>query len=103
MIRALYRSQKGRIRIDLKPDEFAAALKDTHGLVWVDFEGEPHPVYAYLVRGRILWYELLPARHLAGDMDGQASFHPGHSCYALDARRHAPVDTTAGMDVSAIY
>ena len=41
MIRALYRSQKGRFRIDLKPDEFAAALKDARGLLWVDFEGEP--------------------------------------------------------------
>jgi magnesium transporter len=41
MIRALYRPTKGRFRTDLKPDEFAAALKDTHGLLWVDFEGEP--------------------------------------------------------------
>jgi len=50
MIRALYRSQKGRLRIDLKPDEFAAALKDTHGLVWVDFEGEPPEVCEPILR-----------------------------------------------------
>ena len=37
MIRALYRTQDGKIRIDLKPDQFEAALKDTHGLLWVDF------------------------------------------------------------------
>jgi len=41
MIRALYRSPKGQFHTDLKPDEFAAALKDTRGLLWVDFEGEP--------------------------------------------------------------
>src|SRR5512137_2942808 len=50
MIRVLYRSQKGRVRTDLKPEEFAAALKDTHGLLWVDFEGEPPEVCEPILR-----------------------------------------------------
>jgi magnesium transporter len=37
MIRSLYRTQDGTIRIDLKPDQFEAAVKDLHGLLWVDF------------------------------------------------------------------
>ncbi|MBM4466516.1 MAG: hypothetical protein FJ014_13335 [Chloroflexi bacterium] len=41
MIRALYRSQDERLRTDLRPDEFAAALQDGGGLLWVDFLGEP--------------------------------------------------------------
>ena len=41
MIRALYRTRDGKIRIDLQRDEFAAALQDTGGLLWVDFSGTP--------------------------------------------------------------
>lgn len=41
MIRSLYRAQDGHIRTDLRPDEFAAALQDTGGLLWVGFSGEP--------------------------------------------------------------
>jgi magnesium transporter len=41
MIRSLYRTQDGHIRTDLRPDEFAAALEDAGGLLWVDFSGEP--------------------------------------------------------------
>jgi magnesium transporter len=37
MIRSLYRTQDGQIRIDLKPGQFEAATKDSHGLLWVDF------------------------------------------------------------------
>jgi magnesium transporter len=37
MIRSLYRTQDGKFRTDLKPEDFAAALQDTHGLFWVDF------------------------------------------------------------------
>src|SRR5512137_1885958 len=50
MIRVLYRSQKGRVRTDLKPEEFAATLQDTHGLLWVDFEGEPPEVCEPILR-----------------------------------------------------
>jgi len=41
MIRSLYRSQDERLRTDLRPDEFAAALQDVGGLLWVDFLDEP--------------------------------------------------------------
>lgn len=41
MIRALYRTHDGRLRVDLAPDEFADALRDTRGLMWVDFSNEP--------------------------------------------------------------
>ena len=41
MIRSLYRTQDGHIRTGLKLDEFAAALQDTSGLLWVDLSGEP--------------------------------------------------------------
>lgn len=41
MIRSLYRTQDGRIRTNLKPDEFTAALQDADGLLWVDLAGEP--------------------------------------------------------------
>jgi magnesium transporter len=41
MIRSLYRTQDRNIRTDLKPDEFAAALQDANGLLWVDFVGTP--------------------------------------------------------------
>ncbi len=37
MIRSLYRTQDGQIRIDLQPDQFEAAIKDSRGLLWVDF------------------------------------------------------------------
>jgi magnesium transporter len=40
MIRALYRTQDGYIRTDLRPDEFAAALRDAQGLLWVDISCE---------------------------------------------------------------
>ncbi len=36
MIRSLYREQDGRIRTDLRPEQFSAALQDTGGLLWVD-------------------------------------------------------------------
>lgn len=41
MIRSLYRTQDGHIHTDLRPDELAAALQDTDGLLWVDLAGEP--------------------------------------------------------------
>jgi len=41
MIRSLYRTRDGHIHTDLRPDELAAALQDTDGLLWVDLAGEP--------------------------------------------------------------
>ena len=40
MIRSLYRTQDGQVRTDLTADEFAAALQDVHGLLWVDLSCE---------------------------------------------------------------
>jgi magnesium transporter len=41
MIRSLYRTPDGKLRTDLQPDEFAVALTDSRGLLWVDFSGTP--------------------------------------------------------------
>jgi len=37
MLRSLYRSQDGKLGVNLRPDEFSAALQDASGLLWVDF------------------------------------------------------------------
>jgi magnesium transporter len=41
MMRSLYHTQGGHTRADLNPAEFATALQDVHGLLWVDLSGEP--------------------------------------------------------------
>jgi magnesium transporter len=41
VIRALYRIADGKFQTGLKPDLFPAALQDTSGLLWVDFEATP--------------------------------------------------------------
>lgn len=38
MIRSLYYSRDGNLRLDLSSEEFATVLKDNEGLLWVDFE-----------------------------------------------------------------
>ncbi len=50
MIRALYRTEDGRLYTDLKPDEFAAALRDTQGLLWVDISCEASDVCEPILR-----------------------------------------------------
>ena len=41
MIRSIYRTEDGRCRLDLEPKDFAAALEDEQGLLWVDLRAEP--------------------------------------------------------------
>jgi magnesium transporter len=41
MIHSAYRAQDGYLRTDLKPDEFATALQDVEGLLWIDLVSEP--------------------------------------------------------------
>lgn len=41
MIRALYRTQDGIFRANVQPDQFASALKDERGVLWVDFVETP--------------------------------------------------------------
>lgn len=41
MIRSLYRTKEGSLHTDLPLDEFGAALRDSRGLLWVDFENTP--------------------------------------------------------------
>jgi len=41
MIRSLYRARDKQVRTDLKSKEFAAALQDVDGLLWVDLVDEP--------------------------------------------------------------
>lgn len=41
MIRSFYRAADGQYRTNLGANEFAAALQDEHGFLWVDFAGEP--------------------------------------------------------------
>ena len=50
MIRSLYRKRDGRILTNLGPDDFAAALRDRRGLLWVDFSGEPPGVCESVLR-----------------------------------------------------
>jgi magnesium transporter len=38
MIRSLYFTPQGELRVDLQVDEFETALSDANGLLWVDFE-----------------------------------------------------------------
>jgi magnesium transporter len=44
MIRSLYRTQDGQVRTGLEPSEFAAAIEDDQGLLWVDLVEEPTAV-----------------------------------------------------------
>jgi len=41
MIRSAYRTEDGQCRLDLKPGDFASAIQDEQGLLWVDFQAEP--------------------------------------------------------------
>ncbi len=41
MIRSLYRTKDGNIRLDLQPAQFNTAIQDTRGLLWVDFCDTP--------------------------------------------------------------
>ena len=41
MIRALYRTPDGKMRTDLAPADYPAALKEPNGVLWVDFEDTP--------------------------------------------------------------
>jgi magnesium transporter len=50
MIRALYRTQAGHTRTDLRPEEFVAALEDDGGLLWVDLADESPNVCAPILR-----------------------------------------------------
>jgi magnesium transporter len=50
MIRKLYRTEDGHVRIDLRPEGLSAALQDTEGLLWVDFESEPPDVCEPILR-----------------------------------------------------
>jgi magnesium transporter len=50
MIRALYRTQAGHIRTDLRQEEFTAALEDDSGLIWVDLVDESPDVCEPILR-----------------------------------------------------
>lgn len=50
MIRALYFDSKGNSRTDLQPGDYASALQDPAGLLWVDFENEPIEVEEPILR-----------------------------------------------------
>jgi magnesium transporter len=41
MIRALYRTPEGKIRMDLEVEDYSVALKEPNGVLWVDFEDTP--------------------------------------------------------------
>jgi magnesium transporter len=51
VIRSLYCTQDGEIRTGLEPSEFAAALQDPHGLLWVDLIAEPVAVCEPILLG----------------------------------------------------
>jgi magnesium transporter len=50
MIRTLYRTEDGHVRVNLTPEELSAALQDTEGLLWVSLESEPPDVCEPILR-----------------------------------------------------
>jgi len=58
MIRALYRTQMGHIRTDLRVEEFTTALGDDSGLLWVDLVDEPPDVCAPILRDTFGFHQL---------------------------------------------
>jgi magnesium transporter len=50
MIRIQYRAQAGSFRADLATEELASRLKDTRGLLLIDFAGEPPEVCEGILR-----------------------------------------------------
>lgn len=50
MIRTIYRNREGKLRTDLKPEEFPRAIGQPNNLLWVDFEGEPDAVTEPILR-----------------------------------------------------
>lgn len=51
MFRSLYYSSRRQLHLDLQPHEFARALRDRQGLLWVDFSGESAEVCEPILRG----------------------------------------------------
>jgi magnesium transporter len=58
MIRALYRTEDGRLHTDLRPDEFTAALRDTQGSLWVDISCESVETCEPILRGTFGFHPL---------------------------------------------
>jgi magnesium transporter len=58
MIRAIYVSPNQVLRQDLQPEDFAKALQDDHGLLWVDFQGESPQVCEPILRGTFNFHPL---------------------------------------------
>lgn len=50
MIRAIYHTPDGQLRIDVEPGAFSEALRDSQGLLWVDFVGESPDVCEPILR-----------------------------------------------------
>jgi magnesium transporter len=50
MIRSLYYTRDGRVRADLAPEAFPAALQDAQGLLWIDMSCEPAEVCEPILR-----------------------------------------------------
>jgi len=51
MIHSLYYASDGVVRTDLPPEEFAGALQDGAGLLWVDFSATPAETDEPILRG----------------------------------------------------
>jgi magnesium transporter len=58
LIRALYRSRDGRLDKALSPGDFADALREPAGLLWVDFEGEPNETSEPILRETFRFHPL---------------------------------------------
>ncbi len=50
MIRALFFSQERGLQTDLPPQQFAEALKDAHGILWVDMDQAPEEMCLPILR-----------------------------------------------------
>lgn len=98
MIRSLYRTQDGHIRTDLSPAEFATALRDVHGLLWVDFSCESSDVCEPILRQTFGFHPLavddaLEETHVPKVDDwGQYLYLTLHAV-TFDQQKDGPLDT----------
>jgi magnesium transporter len=98
MIRALYRTQDGRVHTDLKPDEFAAALQDPQGLLWVDISCEAAETCEPILRETFGFHPLavddaLEERHVPKVDDWEQYLYLALHAVVFDQQHDEQLDT----------
>jgi magnesium transporter len=98
MIRSLYRTQDGQIRTDLTVDEFAAALQDADGLLWVDLSSESPQTCDPILRHTFGFHPLavddaLEEVHVPKVDDWEEYLYLTLHAVVLSGHHDSPVDT----------